>query len=41
MLGVETVGDKTHVITGPSNNEKPRRRILFSDSASYQGSSGI
>ena len=41
VFGVETVGDKIHVLTGPSSNQKPSRRVLFSDSASYQGSKGL
>ena len=41
VFGVETVGSEIHVLTGPSSNRQPNRRVMFSDSASYKGSRGL
>jgi hypothetical protein len=41
VYGVETVGKEVHVLTGPRTNKKPNRRVKFSDSGGYKGSSGL
>ena len=41
VFTVETVEKEVHVLTGPHNNRQPSRRVKFSDSASYKGSSGL
>ena len=41
VFGVITVGNEVHVLTGPMNNQRPNRRVKFSDSNSYKGSTGI
>ncbi|MBG81007.1 MAG: hypothetical protein CMJ39_09900 [Phycisphaerae bacterium] len=41
VFGVETVGKEVHVLTGPSNNRQPNRRVKYNDSGAYKGSSGI
>jgi hypothetical protein len=41
VFGVETVGNEIHVLTGPTNNQRPNRRVRFGDSGSYKGSRGL
>ena len=41
VFGVETVGNQIHVLTAPRTNQRPSRRVIFNDSAVYQGSRGI
>jgi hypothetical protein len=41
VFGVETVGNQVHVLVAPRNNQRPNRRIKFSDSGTYMGSNGI
>ena len=38
VMGVETVGNEVHVLTAPSTNQRPNRRVKFSDSGIYKGS---
>ena len=38
VFGVETIGNEVHVLTGPSNNPQPNRRLKFNDSGMYLGS---
>jgi hypothetical protein len=38
VFGVETVGNEVHVLTAPSTNSRPDRRVKFGDSGSYKGS---
>jgi hypothetical protein len=41
VFGVETVGTEVHVLTGPRGNRQPNRRVRFSDSGVYKGSTGL
>lgn len=41
VLGVETVGNEVHVLTAPGNNIRPSRRVKFTDSGMYKGSTSI
>ena len=41
VFGVETVGNEIHVLTAPSTNQRPSRRVKFNDAAICKGSSGF
>ena len=41
VFGIETVGGEVHVLTGPTSNRMPNRRVIFSDRAVYKGSKGV
>ena len=41
VFGVETLGSEINLLTGPSGNRQPNRRVMFSDNASYKGSRGL
>ena len=41
VMGVETVGNEVHVLTAPGTNPRPSRRVKFTDSGMYKGSTGI
>jgi hypothetical protein len=41
VFGIETVGKEVHVLTGPRGNQRPDRRVRFSDSATYKGSTAL
>ena len=41
VFGVETIGDQVHVLTGPTFNQGPNRRVKFDNSGSYKGSSAL
>ena len=41
VFGVETVGKEVHVLTGPSPNRQPTRRVRFNDSGMYKGSTPV
>lgn len=38
VFGVQTVGKEVHVLTGPNNDNQPRRRVKFSSAGGYIGS---
>jgi hypothetical protein len=40
-VGVVTVGNEVHVLTAPGTNQRPSRRVKFTDSGMYKGSTGI
>jgi hypothetical protein len=41
VFGVVTVEKEIHVLTGPKSNTQPNRRVKYSDSGVYKGSSSI
>ena len=41
VFGIEVVGKEVHVLTGGRTNQRPNRRVIFSDSNSYKGSRGL
>jgi hypothetical protein len=41
VFAVETVGNEIHVLTGPKSNRTPNRRVKYSDSGTYKGSSSL
>lgn len=41
VFGVVTVGNEVHVLTGPKGNNKPSRRVRFSNCCNYLGSRNL
>lgn len=41
VFGVVTVEKDIHVLTGPKSNRQPNRRVKYSDSGAYKGTSPI